>query len=94
MRSSARSPSAFYAAMEDRLIDLPAGKRVHPRTGCRSSPCSARPPIAGKLPKPLLDRFGFVWQLRSYTLPEMSTIVALDPRTSLGVTNRRRQAQR
>ncbi len=26
-------------------------------------------------PKPLLDRFGFVWQLRPYTLLEMSTII-------------------
>ena len=30
---------------------------------------------AGRLPKPLLDRFGFVCQLRSYTLDEMSQII-------------------
>jgi holliday junction DNA helicase RuvB len=73
----------LYSAMEDRHIDLPSRK------------CAIRVPLprftllgatthAGKLPKPLLDRFGFVWQLRPYTLPEMQTIITRSA-TMLGI---------
>ena len=65
----------LYSAMEDRLIDLPAGKRVI-RVPLPKFTLLAATTHAGKLPKPLLDRFGFVWQLKPYTLPEMATIVA------------------
>lgn len=65
----------LYSAMEDRVIDLPAGKRVI-RVPLPKFTLLGATTHAGKLPKPLLDRFGFVWQLRPYTLPEMATIVA------------------
>jgi Holliday junction DNA helicase RuvB len=65
----------LYSAMEDRVIDLPTGKRVI-RVPLPKFTLLGATTHAGKLPKPLLDRFGFVWQLRAYTLPEMATIVA------------------
>lgn len=65
----------IYAALEDRVIDLPAGKRVI-RVPLPKFTLLGATTHAGKLPKPLLDRFGFIWQLHSYTLPEMRTIVA------------------
>jgi Holliday junction DNA helicase RuvB len=61
--------------MEDGYVDLPAGKRVI-RVPLPKFTLLGATTHAGKLPKPLLDRFGFVWQLRPYTLPEMQTIVA------------------
>lgn len=64
----------LYSAMEDRVIDLPAGKRVI-RVPLPNFTLLAATTHAGKLPKPLLDRFGFIWQLRPYTLSEMQTIV-------------------
>ena len=65
----------IYSALEDRVIDLPAGKRVI-RVPLPKFTLLGATTHAGKLPKPLLDRFGFIWQLRPYTLPEMQTIVA------------------
>jgi Holliday junction DNA helicase RuvB len=65
----------LYSAMEDHLIDLPAGKRVI-RVPLPKFTLLGATTHAGKLPKPLLDRFGFVWQLKPYTLPEMTTIVS------------------
>jgi Holliday junction DNA helicase RuvB len=65
----------LYSAMEDRVIDLPAGKRVI-RVPLPKFTLLGATTHAGRLPKPLLDRFGFVWQLRPYTLPEMQTIIA------------------
>ena len=65
----------IYSALEDRVIDLPAGKRVI-RVPLPRFTLLGATTHAGKLPKPLLDRFGFVWQLRPYTLPEMQMIVA------------------
>ena len=64
-----------YLAMEDRVIDLPAGKRVI-RVPLPKFTLLGATTHAGKLPKPLLDRFGFVWQLRLYTLDEMTPIVS------------------
>jgi Holliday junction DNA helicase RuvB len=64
----------LYSAMEDRMIDLPAGKRVI-RVPLPRFTLLGATTHAGKLSKPLLDRFGFIWQLRPYTLPEMQTIV-------------------
>ena len=64
----------LYSAMEDHVIDLPAGKRVI-RVPLPKFTLLGATTHAGKLPKPLLDRFGFVWQLRPYTLPEMQTIL-------------------
>jgi Holliday junction DNA helicase RuvB len=65
----------LYSAMEDRHLDMPAGKRVI-RVPLPKFTLLGATTHAGKLPKPLLDRFGFVWQLRAYTLPEMQTILA------------------
>ena len=65
----------LYLAMEDRVIDMPAGKRVI-RIQLPKFTLLGATTHAGKLPKPLLDRFGFVWQLRLYTLDEMTTIVS------------------
>jgi len=65
----------IYSALEDRVIDLSAGKKVV-RIPLPAFTLLGATTHAGKLPKPLLDRFGFVWQLRPYTLPEMTTIVA------------------
>jgi len=64
----------LYSAMEDRVIDLPAGKRVI-RVPLPKFTLLGATTHAGKLSKPLLDRFGFIWQLRLYTLSEMTTIV-------------------
>jgi Holliday junction DNA helicase RuvB len=64
----------LYSAMEDRVIDLSAGKRVV-RVSLPSFTFLGATTHPGRLPKPLLDRFGFVWQLRAYTLPETQTIV-------------------
>jgi holliday junction DNA helicase RuvB len=74
----------LYSAMEDHVIDLPAGKRVI-RVPLPKFTLLGATTHAGKLPKPLLDRFGFIWQLRPYTLPEMTTIIARSA-TKLGVT--------
>jgi Holliday junction DNA helicase RuvB len=65
----------LYTAMEDRVLDMVAGKKVV-RIPLPAFTLLGATTHAGKLPKPLLDRFGFVWQLRPYTLPEMTTIVA------------------
>ena len=65
----------LYLAMEDRVIDMPAGKRTI-RIPLPKFTLLGATTHAGRLPKPLLDRFGFVWQLKPYTLPEMITIVS------------------
>lgn len=73
----------LYSAMEDRVIDLPAGKSVI-RVPLPKFTLLGATTHTGKLPKPLLDRFGFIWQLRPYTLPEMQTIL-LRAAAKLGV---------
>jgi Holliday junction DNA helicase RuvB len=65
----------LYTAMEDRVIDMPGAKQPI-RIPLPKFTLLGATTHAGKLPKPLLDRFGFVWQLKPYTLPEMATIVA------------------
>jgi Holliday junction DNA helicase RuvB len=65
----------LYTAMEDRVLDMAGTKKVI-RIPLPKFTLLGATTHAGKLPKPLLDRFGFVWQLRPYTLPEMTTIVA------------------
>jgi holliday junction DNA helicase RuvB len=65
----------LYSAMEDRVIDLPAGKRVI-RMPLPKFTLLGATTHAGRLSKPLLDRFGFIWQLRPYTLPELRQILA------------------
>jgi holliday junction DNA helicase RuvB len=65
----------LYLAMEDHVLDMPAGKRVIrvplPRftlIGATTHP--------GKLPAPLRDRFGLICQLRPYNTFELQLIVA------------------
>ena len=65
----------LFTALEDRVLDMAAGKKVV-RITLPAFTLLGATTHAGKLPKPLLDRFGFVWQLRPYTLLEMTTIVA------------------
>ncbi|CAN5906010.1 hypothetical protein BH11MYX2_BH11MYX2_12110 [soil metagenome] len=57
------------------MIDLPAGKRVI-RIALPKFTLLGATTHAGQLPKPLLYRSGFVWQLQRFTLPEMAKIVA------------------
>jgi len=65
----------LYSALEDRVLDLPAGKRVI-RVPLAKFTLVAATTHAGKLPKPLRDRFGIVCQLRTYTTEELTAIVA------------------
>jgi len=64
----------LYPAMESRLIDLP-GRKNAIRVNLEPFTLLGATTHAGKLSKPLRDRFGFIWQLRAYTLAEMTTIV-------------------
>jgi|SRR6185436_12507081 len=74
----------LYLAMEDRVIDMPGTKKAI-RIPLPKFTLLGATTHAGKLPKPLLDRFGFVWQLRLYTLAEMTIIVERSA-GKLGVT--------
>lgn len=74
---------SLYSAMEDGVLDMSVGKRVI-RVPLPSFTLLGATTHPGKLPKPLLDRFGFVWHLRAYTVPEMQTIVVRSARR-LGV---------
>jgi holliday junction DNA helicase RuvB len=73
----------LYSAMEDHVIDMSTGRSVI-RVPLPTFTLLGATTHAGKLPKPLLDRFGFVWQLRPYTLPEMQAII-LRSASKLGV---------
>lgn len=64
----------LYSAMEDRVIDLPAGKRVI-RVPLPRFTLLGATTHAGRLAKPLRDRFGFIWQLKPYTPDEMTAII-------------------
>ena len=64
----------LYGALEDRVLDMPAGKRVI-RVPLPKFTLVAATTHAGKLPKPLRDRFGIICQLRAYTVSELATIV-------------------
>ena len=64
----------LYSAMEDGVIDLPAGKRVI-RVPLPRFTLLAATTNAGRLSQPLRDRFGFIWQLQPYTLPELALIL-------------------
>ena len=65
----------LYLAMEDRVIDLPTGKKVI-RVPLPKFTLLGATTRAGRLSKPLRDRFGFIWQLKPYTLAEMTMIIA------------------
>jgi len=65
----------LYLAMEDRVLDLPTGKKVI-RVPLSKFTLLGATTRAGRLAKPLRDRFGFIWQLQPYTLAEMATIIA------------------
>jgi holliday junction DNA helicase RuvB len=65
----------LYTALEDRVLDMPAGKRVI-RVPLRRFTLVGATTHAGKLPAPLRDRFGLHCQLRGYDERELATIVA------------------
>lgn len=64
----------LYSAMEDRRVDLFAGKKAISMPLAKFTLLGATT-HAGMLSAPLLDRFGFVWQLNYYTTAELTTIV-------------------
>lgn len=65
----------LYSALEDRVLDMPAGKKVI-RVPLPKFTLVAATTHAGKLPAPLRDRFGITCQLRPYDEAELATIVA------------------
>lgn len=65
----------LYPAMEDRVLDLPNGRRLI-RVPLPRFTLLGATTHAGRVPRPLLDRFGFIWQLHPYALPELKAIVA------------------
>ena len=65
----------IYLALEDRVLDLPAGKRMI-RVPLPKFTLVAATTHAGKLPAPLRDRFGITCQLRPYDEAELTMIVA------------------
>ena len=65
----------IYSALEDRVIDLPAGKRMI-RVPLPRFTLVAATTHAGKLPAPLRDRFGITCQLRPYGEAELTQIVS------------------
>jgi Holliday junction DNA helicase RuvB len=64
----------LYSAMEDRRVDLFAGKKAISMPLAKFTLLGATT-HAGMLSAPLLDRFGFVWQLTYYEPSELTTIV-------------------
>ena len=64
----------IYGALEDRVLHMPAGKKVI-RVPLPKFTLVAATTHAGKLPKPLIDRFGIVCQLRAYSTSELATII-------------------
>lgn len=73
----------LYSALEDRVLDMPAGKRVI-RVLLRRFTLVAATTNAGKLPAPLRDRFGITCQLKPYDRAELIHIVERSAR-ALGV---------
>jgi Holliday junction DNA helicase RuvB len=68
----------LYPAMEDFKIDLFIGDGPHARAVTMQLPrftLLGATTRMGLLSAPLLDRFGFHWQLRYYDLPDMEAIV-------------------
>ncbi|CAN5888929.1 Holliday junction branch migration DNA helicase RuvB [soil metagenome] len=68
----------LYPAMEDFKLDLFIGDGPHARAVTMQLPrftLLGATTRMGLLSAPLLDRFGFHWQLRYYDLPDMEAIV-------------------
>jgi Holliday junction DNA helicase RuvB len=65
----------LYSALEDRVLDMPAGKRVI-RVPLPRFTLVAATTHAGKLPAPLRDRFGITCQLKPYDEGDLAQIVA------------------
>jgi holliday junction DNA helicase RuvB len=65
----------LYSALEDRVLDMPAGKKVI-RVPLPKFTLVAATTHAGKLPAPLRDRFGLALQLAPYAETELAQVVA------------------
>jgi holliday junction DNA helicase RuvB len=65
----------LYTAMEDFQLDLVANKKLI-RVPLPRFTLLGATTHAGMLAQPLLDRFGFVWQLKHYDLADITAIVA------------------
>jgi Holliday junction DNA helicase RuvB len=65
----------LHSAMEDLMLDLPSKRRVI-RLPLPKFTLLGATTRAGRLPKPLLDRFGFVLNLQLYALTELQMIIA------------------
>ena len=65
----------LYTAMEDFQLDLVANKKLI-RVPLPRFTLLGATTHAGMLNQPLLDRFGFVWQLKHYELADIAAIVA------------------
>jgi Holliday junction DNA helicase RuvB len=78
----------LYPAMEDFKFDLFIGDGPHAKAVTMALPrftLLGATTRMGLLSSPLLDRFGFHWQLRYYELPDMTRIVERSSRL-IGVT--------
>lgn len=73
----------LYTAMEDRVLDMPTGKKVI-RVPLPKFTLLGATTHAGLLSAPLRDRFGFCWQLQFYSVADLTTIV-LGSADKLGV---------
>jgi Holliday junction DNA helicase RuvB len=66
---------ALLTAMEDRVLDLPAGNRVI-RVPLQPFTLLGATTHTGLLSAPLRDRFGAVWQLEAYSVADLAIIIA------------------
>jgi Holliday junction DNA helicase RuvB len=92
----------LYSAMEDRHVDLFAGDKPI-RMPLAAFTLLGATTHAGALSAPLLDRFGFVWQLAYYRTDDLATIVhrsaqklglAIDDAAALEIASRSRGTPR
>lgn len=83
-RLSVPLQEVLYTAMEDHRLDMFGPDKRAVSLSLPKFTLLGATTHAGLLGKPLLDRFGFVWQLAYYTVDELTEIVARSAR-ELGV---------
>lgn len=71
---SGKLQECLLTALEDRVLDMPAGNRVI-RIPLQPFTLIGATTHAGLLSAPLRDRFGAVWQLEAYTVADLAIIV-------------------